>query len=229
MNAESIFDNQHVKELLKTLKDNDISALKDLIDILKQVTAMEHQLNNAVNELALMRKQFDKVKAISHPALTAMDRAVINTQNFIRDFQDKLAAIKRDIVNGCKNAVSAFKEKGISALINLFKIKPTFESFRDKLNKTIDNNNKAINNIEAISNNIHEAGKHLRNVGRALLGKEASKETKPIGNVTKAFTTAYKAESTCCESIKKHVEAVIDSIAARTTGRDKAFAYRNSK
>ena len=211
-NAEPIIDNQHVKELLKILRENEAPQMKDLLTVLYKVTAMERQLDNAVSELAAMQKQLDEARAVNHPALAAMEKAVINTQNFIQDLRDKLTAIKQDIINGCKNAASAFKEKGISALNNLagfFGIKSALESVRNDLNRTIDHDNKAIGKIETISKNYHEAGKHLRNVGRALLGKEAIQEAKPVGAVAKSFIAPYKAERSCSEKIKKHVEAAI--------------------
>ena len=213
---EPIIENQHVKELLKILRENDAPQMKDLLTVLNKVTAMERQLDSAVGELAAMRKQLDEARAVNHPALAAMEKAVINTQHFILDLRDKLTAIKQGIVNGCKNAVTAFKEKGISALNNLagfFGIKSALESVRNELNKAIEHDNRAIGKIETISKNYHDAGRHLRNVGRALLGKEAIQESKPIGDIAKAFIAPYKAERSCCESIKKHVEAAIGCMA----------------
>ena len=211
-NAEPIIDNQHVKELLKIVRENEAHQMKDLMTVLYKVAAMERQLGNAMNELAAMQKQLDEARALNHPALAAMEKAVINTQNFIQDLREKLTAIKKDIVSGCKGAVSAFKEKGISALNNLagfFGIKSALESVRNDLNRAIEHDNKAIGKIETISKNYHEAGKHLRNVGRALLGKEAIQEAKPVGAVAKSFIAPYKADRSCCEKIKKHVEAAI--------------------
>jgi len=213
--AEPIIDNQHVKELVQILRDNKSPSMGDFMNILKQVTTMERQLNSAVDELAAMRVQLDEARAINHPALAAMEKAVINTQNFIQDLRDKLTAIKQDLVNGCKNAVSMFKEKGISALNNLvgfFGVKTAIESVHNDLNRTIDHDNRAIGKIETISKNYHEAGKHLRNVGRALLGKEAIQEAKPVGAVAKSFIAPYKARRSCCKKMKNHVEAAIGCI-----------------
>jgi len=123
-------DNEYVKALLAVMQNNNTPSVKDFVDILKQVTAMENQLNNAVGELSAMRKQLDEARAMNHPALAAMEKAVINTQNFVTDLRDKLAEIKDNIINGCKNALDAVKEKGIATLNNIvgfFKIKPALE------------------------------------------------------------------------------------------------------
>ena len=213
---EPIMDNQQVKELMQILRDNKSPSMDDFMNVLKQVTAMERQLSSAVGELAAMRKQLDEAKAVNHPAVAVMEKAVISAQNFIADLREKLAAIKQGIIEGCTNAVNAFKEKGIAALNNVvgfLGIKPALESMRNDLNKNIEADNRAIGKIEKISGNFHEAGKHLRNVGRALLGKEAVDEAKPVGKIAKAFTTPFKAERSCCESIKKHVEAAIGGLA----------------
>jgi hypothetical protein len=209
-------DNQHVKELLALMQSNNAPSMRDFVTMLNQVTAMERQLNNATRELAAMQKQLDEARAVNHPALDAMDKAVVRTQNFVQDLRDKLTAIKESIIDGCKNALDAVKEKGISALNNImdfFKVKPMLEAVRNDLNKAIAIDTKAINKIETISNNYHEAGKHLRNVGRALLGKEAIQEAKPVGKIAKAFIAPYKADRACCEGIKKSVEAALGCVS----------------
>ena len=211
-----IMDNQSVKELLVIMRDSNTPTMRDFVTVLQQVTAMERQLNTAVNELAAMRKQLAEAQAVNHPAANEMQKSVAVKQSFISDFRDKLAEIKSNIIGGCKNAVAAFKEKGIAALNNVmgfFKIKPMLETVRNDLNKSIAYDNKAINKIETISKNYHEAGKHLRNVGRAILGKEAIQEAKPVGKIAKTFIAPYKTERSCCESLKKQVEAALGGLA----------------
>lgn len=213
--AEPIMDNAYVKELLSVMRDN-AATTKDFVAMLSQVTAMEKQLNAAVVELNAMRKQLDEAKAMNHPAQSIMERAVVSAQNTVNDLRTKLAEIKDNIINGCKNALDAVKEKGIAALGNImdfFKIKPGLESVRNEMDKTIAFDNKAINKIQTISKNYHEAGKHLKNVGRALLGKEPIKDAKPVGKIADAFCVTLKADRAISEGIKKRVESALGCIS----------------
>lgn len=47
-----VMENEHVKELLSIMEANNMSTMKDMLDILNQVGAMEKQLDAAVTELA---------------------------------------------------------------------------------------------------------------------------------------------------------------------------------
>ncbi len=69
-----------------------------------------------------------------------MQKAAIAMQGQILDLRDKLSELKQTVIEGCKNAVDAFLEKGISALDNIvrfFKVRPILESMRNDLNENI--------------------------------------------------------------------------------------------
>ena len=206
-----IMENEHVKELLGIMEANNLSTMKDMLDILNQVGAMEKQLDAAVTELAAMRQELKTAQEQNHPVKTAMQKAVIAMQGQVLDLRDKLAELKQNVIDGCKNAVAAFKEKGISALDNItrfFKIKPILENMRDSLGKNIRFDDKAIAKIEAVSAEYHEAGRHLKNMGRAFIGKEAVTEAKAPGKVA-AVAAPFRAERSHFVSMKKSVEAAI--------------------
>jgi ABC-type transporter Mla subunit MlaD len=210
-----IMDNNHVQELLAIMSENNAPVMKDFIAVLTQVTAMERQLDTAVSELAAMRKQLAEVQSKNHPLKETMQKSVTAMQNHVSNMRDKLAEIKENIVDGCKNAVSAFKEKGISALNNIaqfFNIKPALESMQNGLDKAIERGDKAVNKIETISQEYHAAGRALKNIGRAFLGKEPIQEARPIGVVAKAFIAPHSAGRKCFEGMKKHISAAIDSV-----------------
>ena len=210
-----IMDNEHVKELLSIMEANNLSTMKDMLDILNQVGAMERQLDAAVAELAAMRRELAEAQAQNHPVKTAMQKAVIAMQGQVLDLRDKLAELKQNVIDGCRNAVAAFKEKGISALDNIarfFKIKPVLENMRDSLNKNIQFDDKAIAKIEAVSAEYHEAGRHLKNMGRAMLGKEAVTEVTAPGKLAAAVAAPFRAERSHFVSMKKNVEAAIGSM-----------------
>ncbi len=51
-----IMENEHVKEFLAILRENNAPSTQDFLAVLGQVGAMERQLDAAVKELAAMRR-----------------------------------------------------------------------------------------------------------------------------------------------------------------------------
>lgn len=177
---------------------------------------MEKQLDAAVKELAAMRQELKTAQEQSHPVRNTLQKTVIAMQGQVLDLRDKLAELKQNVIDGCKSAVAAFKEQGITALDNVarfFKIKPVLETMRNSLDKSIKFDDKAIAKIEAISAEYHQAGRHLKNIGRAMRGKEAIQEAKPTGKLAKTILAPYRAERSCLSAMKKSVEAAIGSFA----------------
>ena len=214
--AAPLLENEHVKELLSIMEANNVPTMKDLLDIIVQVGAMERQLDAAVNELQSMRRELAEAQAQNHPVKTALQNAVITMQGQVLDLRDKLAELKANIIDGCKSAVAAFKEKGISALRNIaefFHLRPGLEALHENLNKSIKLDERAIAKIEAVSAEYHEAGRHLKNMGRAFIGKEAVTEAKAPGRLAAAIAAPYHAERTCLVAARRHVTAAIGAVA----------------
>ena len=200
-----IMENVNVIEFLDILRKNNVSEMKEFLDVLKQVSAMERQLDTAISELANMRQQIAEAQKRYHPAKEAMQNSAITMQGYVIDLRERLEILKASIINGCKNVVDTFKEKGISALNNIlgfFKIKPSLESVQSCLNKAIEADNRFIAKIESISNEYHETGRHLRNVGRAIVGKELIQEAKPMGKIAKAFIAPCIIKLKCFKTMK---------------------------
>lgn len=194
------------------LRENNAPSTTDLLAVLNQVATMEKQLDAAVKELAAMRQELKTAQEQNHPVKHALQKTVIVMQGQVFDLRDKLSELKQHVIDGCKNAVAAFRENGISALDNVarfFKIKPLLETMRDSLNESIKWDDKAISKIETISAEYHQAGRHLKNIGRAMLGKEAIQEAKPAGALTKTILAPYRAERSCLSAMKKGVESAI--------------------
>lgn len=213
---ESILENEHIKELLAVLRENNSPSTKDFFAVLNQVGAMEKQLDAAVKELAAMRQELRTAQEQNHPVKTALQKAVIVMQGQVLDLRDKLAELKQSVIDGCKNAIAAFKETGISALDNVarfFKVRPILESMRDMLTKDIQYDDKAIAKIEAISTEYHQAGRHLRNMGRVMLGREAAQEVKQPGKLAAVISAPFRAERFHFSHIKSHIEKSLNTLA----------------
>lgn len=196
--AAPLADNKHVQEFLSIMKANNLSGTEDLSAVIKQVGAMERQLGAAVEELHAMRRELETMREKNHPLLKTVQNAVIIMQNNALHLRDNLAALKKNIIDGCKNAVAAFQEKGLSALRNVadfFKIRPGLETLRDSMDKSIWSDEAAVAKIEAVSAEYHEAGRHLKNMGRTLVGKEAIAEAKAPGRLADVVPDASASPS----------------------------------
>ena len=211
--AAPVMDNEYVKEFLSIMRKNNAPETKTLLAILGQVTAMEKQLAAAVQELAAMRHDLAEAQKQNHPVKNALQKAVIIMQGQVLELREDLAALKKVVIDGCKNAVQAFKDKGIAALDGIarfFKIRPMLETIHTTANRAAQFAENAITNIEAISANYHEAGRHLKNAGLALTGKDTVQEAKPNGMMLKTFSAPFRATRACFAGIRNHA-----AVAAR--------------
>ena len=213
--AAPIMENPDVKALISILTQHDSPGLLDLRAILSQVTAMEQQLEATVKELSAMRRDLAEMERQKHPLKNAMQKAVINMQAQILDLRDKLGELKQAVIDGCKNAVAAFKEKGITALDNLarfFKVRPILEAMHTGADKAARFADKTVTNIETASARYHEAGRNLKNAGRALTGKDAIQDAKPQGLVSKAFALPFRAVGAGCRNIRNRAVITVSKL-----------------
>jgi len=210
-----IAENDYVKQLLEVMESNNMPGAKDLQAAVYQVTAMEKYLADMVSELGAMRRELAEAQRMNHPIQTALSKAVVTLQAQALDIRDKLSGLKQNIVVGCKNALEAFQEKGLSALRNIadfLKIRPALESLQKDIDKAIHQDNAAINRIEKISTEYHEAGRHLKNIGRAIAGKEAIQQANPPGRFAKALTASIRADRACCMAMRGCVGKAIGAV-----------------
>lgn len=211
-----VLDNEQVKELLAILRENNAPSTPDFLAVLNQIAAMERQLDAAVKELAAVRQELKTAQEQNHPVKTAIQKTGNVMQSQVLDLRERLSDLKQAVIDGCKNAITDFKEKGISVLDNVarfFKVMPTLEAIRDHLSKNIQYGDKAIAKIEAISTEYHQAGRHLKNMGRAVLGKEAIQEAKTPGKLARAVSVPFRAECDHFSILKSHVEQAIGAVA----------------
>ena len=215
-NTAPLMTNEHVAELLKILRENKSPATQDFLAVLHQVSTMEKQLEAAVKELAAMRQELKEAQEQNHPIRTALQKAVIIMQAQVLDLRDKLAEVKQNVIDGCKNAIADFKKNGITTLDTMarfFKVRPLLESMRGIVDKGIQNSDRAVSRIEAISAEYHQAGRHLKNMGRAMLGKEAVQEVKSHGKLVRAALIPFRNERTLFVSMRNSVDKALSGIS----------------
>ena len=124
-NKQLLVENDYVKELLAVLKENPSPSGKDFAEMVAHVGELESRLAEAVEELKTMRQELQQVQNRSLKAV--LQKSCKSLENNISNMRQKLAELKDHIIEGCQKALSAFKERGTSALDGLsrfFHVKP---------------------------------------------------------------------------------------------------------
>ena len=214
-NGTPLMENQYVSELFSILQDNgrDTTGLSALLG---HVSEMENFVKRAEDTISDMKSQLAEMKEVqNHPVKTALQNAIKTLEQKVAEVKERLGELKNNIVEGCKNAVAAFKEKGIAALNNLasfFKIKPGLEDWKKNIDSTIRADDKAVAKIESFANEYHTAGRALKNMARVAVGKQPIDAKKEAGKLAKAIAAPYKAQKAVLTGLKNTIDKAIASL-----------------
>jgi len=230
-NGTPLSENEYVKELFSILQDNGKDST-GLAALLGHVSEMENFVKRAEDKIADMKSQLSEMKeAANHPVRTALQSAIKNLENKVAEIKVHLAELKNNIIEGCKNAVNAFKEKGASALDKLasfFKIKTGLQSMTKSIDSAVKANDRSIGNINTFANEYHSAGRALKNMARVAVGKQPIDAKKEAGKMAKAFSAPYKAQKAALTGLKKSVDKAIASLENLETGVKEKQAQRSA-
>lgn len=209
--STSLYDNVYIKEVFGILKDNgkDTTGLTALIN---HITNMENIVKIAESRIAQIESQLSKINEIqNHPIRNVLQGTKNALERKVAGIKEQLAELKIKIINGCKNAITAFKDKGADALDKLasfFKIKNGLQSISKDIDDCIKLDNKAIAKIETFSKEYHETGRHLHNLVRTITGKPLIDTAKESGKLAKTISAPYKAD----RAIQLKMKAVVTSM-----------------
>lgn len=213
--AAPLARNRAVAELLSILRETKSPSLEDFQTLLHTVSGMEQQLEAAVRELAVMRKELAEAERRRHPIAKLLRKAVIAMQGQVLELREKLNALKQGVIESCQKAVAAFREKGVAALdtvTRFFHVRPALEAVQTQAAHAAEAADRTMEQIAAASRTYHEAGRRLKNAGRALGGKEAIPEAKGPGKVSKAAAAPFRAVRACFRSVEKGAASVADRL-----------------
>ena len=212
-NKQLLVENEYVKELLAVLKENPSPSGKDFAEMVAHVGELESRLAEAVEELKTMRQELQQVQNRSLKAV--LQKSCKSLEDNISNMRQKLAELKDYIIEGCQKALSAFKERGTSALDGLsrfFHVKPMLEGIRKAIDNSIRIDDNAVSKIQNFAAEYHQAGRHLMNMGRTLIGKEPVQEPKAPGRLSKVIAAPYKVNRACMTAAKRNIEKAIGSL-----------------
>jgi hypothetical protein len=213
--AQRLTENGHVKELLAILGDNgkDTSGLTALLG---HINDMESYIKRTENTIVNMKAQLDSIKEIQdHPIKSMLNNTVALLERKLAVMKEQIAKLKTKVIGGCKDAVATFKEKGISALTDLFKffsIKEELKWWSNDLTASIRADNKAIAKIEAFSAEYHKAGRNIANMARVAVGLETKDDVKKNGKLAQTLAEPFKVHKARMSGIKSSVDRIISSL-----------------
>jgi len=151
----------------------------------------------------------------SHPIKNRLRNTIKALETKISEIKSQITELKSNIIDGCKNAVAAFKGKGIAALNNLasfFKIKSGLLSMDKNIDASVKLCDQSLSKIELFSREYHTTGRHLKNMGRVLVGKEPIDAVKASGRFAKTVGAPYRADRACLLGMKKLVNRMISAL-----------------
>lgn len=211
-NATPLAENQYVKELFSILQDNgrDSSGLSALLG---HVGEMENFVKRAEDRISEMKSQLADMKEVqNHPVKTALQNAIKTLENKVAVVKERLSELKSNIIEGSKNAVTSFKEKGITALDKLasfFHIKQGLQDWKKDIDSIIRTDDKAVTKIEAFASEYHSAGRAIKNMARVAVGKSPIDAKKEAGKLAKILAAPYKAQKAALTGLRKSLDKAI--------------------
>lgn len=214
-NSPPLEQNEYVQELFSILQENGKDA-KGLSALLGHVNEMENFVTRAEQKIADMKSQLSEMKEIqNHPVKTALQNAIKSLEHKVAQVKEQISELKTNIIEGCKSAVTAFKEKGASALNNLaafFHIKGGLQAINKSVEQTVAQCDKAIGGINKFAAEYHSGTRALKNMGRIIIGKEPIDAKKEAGILAKSAAAPYKAQKAAMNGIKKVANKAISTL-----------------
>jgi hypothetical protein len=224
-NAQPLAQNGYVQELFSILQDNgrDTTGLSALIG---HVSEMENFVTRAEQKIAEMKLELSEMKEVqNHPVKTALANAIKTLENKVAQVKEQLSGLKQNIAEGCKSAVPAFREKGISALDKLasfFHIRSGLKALEKSAEQSVRQCDRSIERINEFADQYHTAGRAIKNLGRMFVGKDPIDAKKEAGIPAKSIAAPYKAEKALMAQISKSAGAMtgkLDRLETAVAGK----------
>ena len=208
--AQSWRDDPAIEEYLALLDRNNPDAKSEMQALLWQVMQMEQELKTTTRELASLRKELAEAQ---EPKVKRMlTKAVAGLEQSLAALKARIDTLKTAILDGCKKAVSAVREQGVSVLADttrFFRVGPMLEAVGREAERAAAMCDRGLAAVEQQTANYHEAGRRVRNAGRALLGQEPVKGAKGAGRLALTLEEVYKREKAVFGHVAGRVETAL--------------------
>lgn len=155
----SIKENEDIKILIETLKKNKMSKqLPALIDTLEYVSTLENQFNEITNEIVKVKEQMANMQ--ENPIKKAIKTSIQNIEIRINEAKNFFDNVKGALIDGAKQTIENFNQKGIFVLNEVFSflhIKDSVKVIKDILGNVEKHLNKTIKELEQIEQKVQKS------------------------------------------------------------------------
>lgn len=177
--AVNLKEQSDIKTLLYVLGSNEMKKeqqeVETLVDYLE---SMGSQFSQMLEELQAVRKEL--VKMQDKGVRAAVSRIAERAENRTKVIWGRISMIGKNLVRSAKNAVTAFKEKGVDALrkaVSAMKIPQVLSAVKSMMHHGAEKMNGKAEKTQMLAQELHKAKEHRRNVGRILIGRRAKEPT----------------------------------------------------
>jgi SMC interacting uncharacterized protein involved in chromosome segregation len=191
----------------------DAGGLSALLD---HVGEMEEFVKRAEDRIADMKIQLDSISEIqNHPLKAALQKAIRALESTVREVKQQIVTLKDNIVEGCKNAVAAFRDRGVTALDNLaafFHVKEGLQAMKNSIVADMSVCDKSLAHIASFAREYHAAGQAIKNMARVAVGKQPIDRKKEAGRIARAVSAPYKAHKAILSKMKVATDKTIGKL-----------------
>jgi predicted nucleic acid-binding Zn-ribbon protein len=209
-------DNEYIKDLFAILQDygRDSGGLSALLN---HVGEMESFVRRAEDRIADMKTQLDAISEIqNHPLKAALQKAIKALEATVTEVKQRISELKDNIIDGCRDAMAAFRERGVTALDNLasfFHVREGLQAMKNNLVADMNVCDKSLADINSFAREYHSAGRHLKNMVRVAIGKKPVDVSKEAGRVAKAVSVPFKAHKAILSKLKNAVDSALGKLS----------------
>lgn len=195
--AVNLREQPDIKELFEVLQGSGLKKeqqeVETLVDYLE---SMGNQFSQMIGELQAMRGELEKMRDKGIRA--SVSRVLESAENKTQEIWGKVTMIGKNLIQSAKNALAAFREKGVGALrkaVSAMKIPQVLSAVKGMMHHGAQKMNGKAEKTQMLAQELHKAKEHRKNVGRILTGRGAKEPTEQVAdggilaNIQKAFLT----------------------------------------
>ena len=188
-------------ELFTVLEQNGLQKEKEEVSsLIDYISSMEDNLSQMMGELQEMRVDVQKLH--DQESMAKCGSLLGMAQGKVTQLGTMVSTVSGNLLHAAEKAVSGFKEKGRSALVqavHAMKIPMLLSKMKGAFHHAAKSMQEAAVQVDVRREQLHEAGIHLKNAGRVFVGKEA------------AETTALEQDKGVLAKVRKGLENMADS------------------
>ncbi len=223
-------DHEMIIEMLRLMEENNRQdQAQEFSRLIACVDSMEQQYAAVLSELRDVKQQLAEMPEQRRSVKDALMEMVQTLEDRVGEMREQLQTIRDKIISCAKDAVSGFKQMGVSALdtaVCALGIKNLLESVQDKICQSMENTRASIRRVETMGQELRSARNHLKNAGRAAVGKEPQQvDTAREGRFQAAVLAPMRAANAMYAGMNRTIYGALGAVdrleraAERTRGK----------